>query len=61
MWLHGDGFAKNAGKESKWIETRIGHRRDTDVFNGIAHDPVTGKVYVTGKNWDKLFEIDVKL
>ena len=43
------------------LETRIGHRRDTDVFNGIAHDPATGKVYVTGKNWDKLFEIDVKL
>lgn len=43
------------------LETRIAHRRDTDVFNGIACDRETGKIYVTGKNWDKLFEIDIKL
>ncbi|WP_281671215.1 glutaminyl-peptide cyclotransferase [Rikenella microfusus] len=43
------------------LETRIAHRRDTDVFNGIAHDPATGRVFVTGKNWDKLFEIEVGL
>lgn len=43
------------------LETRIAHRRDTDVFNGIAHDPATGRVFVTGKNWNKLFEIQVEL
>ncbi len=31
----------------------------TDVFNGIAKDHKTGKIYVTGKNWSKLFEIEV--
>ena len=31
--------------------------RDTDVFNGIAQDPATGKIYVTGKNWPRLYEI----
>ncbi|MDR2848478.1 MAG: glutaminyl-peptide cyclotransferase [Bacteroidales bacterium] len=31
----------------------------TDVLNGIAYDNVTGKIYVTGKNWAKLFEIIV--
>lgn len=43
------------------LETRIAHRRGTDVFNGIAHDPATGRIFVTGKNWDKLFEIEVGL
>lgn len=27
------------------------------VLNGIAHDARTGKLYVTGKHWPKLFEI----
>lgn len=43
------------------LETRIAHRRDTDVFNGIACDPATGRIFVTGKNWDKLFKIKVDL
>lgn len=42
------------------LETRITHRRDTDVFNGVAYDPATGRIFVTGKNWDKLFEITVE-
>jgi glutamine cyclotransferase len=29
------------------------------VLNGIAHDPETGRVWVTGKLWPKLFEIEV--
>jgi len=32
---------------------------DTNVLNGIAYDDETGKIYVTGKNWPKLFEIQV--
>jgi glutamine cyclotransferase len=30
-----------------------------EVLNGIACDEKTGKIYVTGKNWPKLFEIQV--
>ena len=30
-----------------------------DVLNGIAHDPETGRVFVTGKLWPTLFEIEV--
>ena len=30
---------------------------DINVLNGIAYDEKTGKIYVTGKNWPKLFEI----
>lgn len=42
------------------LETRITHRRNTDVFNGVAHDLATGRIFVTGKNWDKLFEITLE-
>lgn len=28
-----------------------------EVLNGIAHNPATGKTYMTGKNWIKLFEV----
>jgi len=31
----------------------------TDVLNGIARDPETGRIFVTGKNWPKLFEIEI--
>ena len=30
---------------------------DTDVLNGIAQDPDTGKIYLTGKYWPRLYEI----
>ena len=30
---------------------------DLDVMNGIAYNPITNKLYVTGKNWNKMFEI----
>lgn len=29
----------------------------TDVLNGIAYDSVEKRIFVTGKNWSKLFEI----
>ena len=32
---------------------------DTDVLNGIAWDSVGRRIFVTGKNWPKLFEIEV--
>jgi len=30
---------------------------ETDVLNGIAYDAKTDRLFVTGKNWPKLFEI----
>lgn len=35
-------------------------RADTDVLNGIALDPETGGVWVTGKRWPKLFRIELQ-
>ena len=34
--------------------------RDTDVLNGIAIDPVTESIWVTGKRWPWLFEITLE-
>ena len=31
----------------------------TDVLNGIAYDSLGDRFFVTGKNWPKLFEIDL--
>ena len=30
---------------------------NADVLNGIAHDLATGRIWVTGKKWNKLFQI----
>lgn len=32
---------------------------EVDVLNGIAYDPIKNKIYVTGKLWPKVFEIEV--
>ncbi|WP_269222699.1 glutaminyl-peptide cyclotransferase [Flavobacterium sp. IMCC34518] len=32
---------------------------NADVLNGIAYNPKTKTIFVTGKNWDKMFEITV--
>lgn len=31
----------------------------TDVLNGIAYDAAGDRIFVTGKNWNKLFHIDI--
>ena len=33
---------------------------DTDVLNGIAHDPASGKTYLTGKLWPRMYGIELK-
>lgn len=33
--------------------------KKADVLNGIAYDPATKRIFVTGKNWTRLFEIKV--
>ncbi len=32
---------------------------DTDVLNGIAYDAATKRIFVTGKRWNKLFEVEI--
>lgn len=33
------------------------HRPGTDVLNGIAYNPASGKIYLTGKNWPRIYGI----
>ncbi len=35
------------------------YKPSTDVLNGIAYDEKTGKIYLTGKNWPKLYEVRI--
>lgn len=37
----------------------INQKTPADVLNGIAYDSVKNKIYVTGKLWPKLFEIEL--
>lgn len=55
-------IAPETGHVEGWIDIaplrqRIGP--SCGVANGIAYDKTTGKLYVTGKNWDTLFEIRI--
>ena len=35
------------------------HTAQTDVLNGIAYNPKDGKIYLTGKNWPKMYEVKI--
>ncbi len=54
----------STGNVVSWIDlTGLQNELDTtkgiDVLNGIAYDRETGKIYVTGKQWPNLFEIQL--
>jgi glutamine cyclotransferase len=42
------------------LKTKVTQHPDLDVLNGIAYNPKTKTIFVTGKNWDKMFEIKIK-
>ena len=49
-----------SGRVRAWLDLSSLRKRvqeDVDVLNGIARDPVTGHVAVTGKFWNRLFVI----
>ena len=54
-------ISMRTGAVSGWIDlTGILDPKDaagTDVMNGIAYDAAGDRLFVTGKNWPKLFEI----
>ena len=51
------------GRVTGWIDLSglMGmYRLDAEaVLNGIAYDPASGRLFVTGKLWPRLFEIQV--
>lgn len=32
---------------------------NTDVLNGIAYDSTTGRIWLTGKNWNKIYQVEI--
>src|SRR5579862_2477297 len=66
IW-HFDRIARidpKSGQVTAWIDLAAIAERDTheqeDVLNGIAWDPGRQRLFVTGKDWSKLYEIAVK-
>lgn len=54
-----------SGKLLGWIDLegispQDVERGDENTLNGIAYDEANDRIFVTGKNWKKLFEIKVK-
>lgn len=54
----------HTGKVTGWIELSgllsfADHQHRVDVLNGIAYDRVRKRLFVTGKLWPKLFEIEL--
>ena len=41
------------------LKSKITQHPDIDVLNGIAYNPKNKTIFVTGKNWDKMFEIKI--
>ncbi len=42
------------------LKSKVTQHPELDVLNGIAYNPKTKTIFVTGKNWDKMFEIRIK-
>ncbi|WP_418603959.1 glutaminyl-peptide cyclotransferase [Hwangdonia sp.] len=41
------------------LKKKVAQHDKLDVLNGIAYNPKTKTIFVTGKRWDKLFEVEV--
>lgn len=41
------------------LREKVTQHSELDVFNGIAYNPRTDTFFVTGKNWDVLFEVRI--
>ncbi len=55
----------NTGKVNAWVDLtglkpKFGAGDPGAVLNGIAYDPATKRVFVTGKYWAFLYEIEIK-
>lgn len=53
-----------SGLVESWLDLgglrdSVSHDPEADVLNGIAYEPIGTRLFVTGKYWPKLFEIDV--
>jgi glutamine cyclotransferase len=57
-------ISAKTGEVVRWIDMRglltPAESTGVDVLNGIAYDASTGRLFVTGKWWPKLFEVRVR-
>lgn len=54
----------DTGRVTGWIDltplaAEAARWRNDDVLNGIAYDPAGDRLFVTGKNWPQLYEIEL--
>ena len=42
------------------LKNKVTKHAEIDVLNGIAYNPATKTYFVTGKNWDKVFELTIE-
>ena len=47
------GLKNKVSKGAEWDDTN-------SVLNGVAYHPERKTFFVTGKNWDKLFEVTIR-
>jgi glutamine cyclotransferase len=45
--------------DMKGLQAQVTQHKTLDVLNGIAYNGEPNILYVTGKNWDKLFKIEI--
>ena len=41
------------------LRSKVTQHQELDAFNGIAYNSTTKTYFVTGKNWDKVFELTI--
>lgn len=41
------------------LRSRLKDNPEAEAFNGVAYNPISGRFYVTGKDWNKIFEIEI--
>ena len=41
------------------LKSKVKQHPQLDVLNGIAYNPTSETFFITGKNWDKLFEVKI--
>ena len=55
-------ISPETGQVTGWLDLsglrhQLTPRGRSEVLNGIAHDPTTGNLLVTGKYWPQMFEL----
>ena len=45
----------------KGLKDKVTQHKSLDVLNGIAYKGEKNILYITGKNWDKLFKIEIAI